>query len=70
MSRSGPWILAVVSSALLASCGGGAEVRSTTTTVSVGQQLIDLKKARDSGSMTQAEYDRAKEQLITRVLNY
>jgi hypothetical protein len=34
----------------------GADVRTTTTTVSVGQQLIDLKKACDSGSVTQAEY--------------
>jgi hypothetical protein len=66
MIRFGALVLAV---SLLASCGGGAEVKTTTTTVSVGQQLIDLKKARDSGSMTQSEYDKAKKQLIDRVLD-
>jgi outer membrane murein-binding lipoprotein Lpp len=66
MIRFGALVLAV---SLLAGCGGGAEVKTTTTTVSVGQQLIDLKKARDSGSMTQSEYDKAKKQLIDRVLD-
>jgi len=66
MIRFGALVLAV---SLLAGCGGGAEVKTTTTTVSVGQQLIDLKKARDSGSMTQSEYDKAKTQLIDRVLD-
>ncbi|HKY02590.1 MAG TPA: hypothetical protein VJM53_08560 [Burkholderiales bacterium] len=54
---------------LLTACGGGAEVKTSTTTVSVGQQLIDLKKARDTGAMTQAEYDGAKSRLIDRVLD-
>jgi hypothetical protein len=48
--------------------GGGATVKTTTSTVSVGQQLIDLKSARDSGAMTQAQYDKAKKELIEHTL--
>jgi len=55
---------------LVSGCGGGgAKVETTTTTVSIGQQLIDLKKARDTGAITQAQYDRAKQDLINRVLS-
>ena len=32
--------------------------------VSIGQQLIDLKKARDSGSMTAEEYESAKKSIL------
>ena len=52
---------------VLTACGGGgAEVRTTTTTVSIGQQLIDLKQARDKGSITQREYERLKQEVIDR----
>jgi len=30
----------------------------------IGQQLIDLKKARDAGAITEAEYDQEKQQLL------
>ena len=33
--------------------------------VSLGEQLIDLKKARDSGAISAEEYRRMKEQLVT-----
>jgi len=50
----------------LAACGGGgAEVKSEINTTSKGQQLIDLKKAVETGAMTQAEYERER----TKVLN-
>jgi hypothetical protein len=61
--------VAILGCALLAGCGGGADVKTSTTTVSVGQQLIDLKKARDGGSMTQSEYDSARKRLIDRTLD-
>ena len=62
-------VVASLAAMLLSACGGGgAEVKTTTTAVSVGQQLIDLKKARDTGSMTQPEYERAKASLIERTL--
>jgi hypothetical protein len=63
-------IAAAVATLTLAGCGGGgADIRTTTTTVSVGQQMIDLKKARDSGSISQSEYERLKQQLMDRVLD-
>jgi hypothetical protein len=47
----------------IAGCGGNEVVRPTVS-VSVGQQLIDLKKARDSGALTEREYQKQKSQLI------
>ena len=44
--------------------GGGAEVRSEVTTTTVGQQLIDLKKALDSGAMTQQEYEQQRKKIL------
>lgn len=49
--------------AALGACGGGEVVRPNVT-VSVGQQLIDLKKARDSGALSDREYQSQKQQLI------
>ena len=50
--------------ALLAGCGG-PEVVTVTSNVSIGQQLIDLKKARDSGAISQKEYERARSKIIS-----
>ena len=46
--------------------GGGAEVRSEVTTTTTGQQLMDLKKALDSGAMTQQEYDKERKKVLER----
>jgi putative oligomerization/nucleic acid binding protein len=49
----------------LAACsGGGAEVRSEVSTTTVGQQLIDLKKALDSGAMNQQEYEQQRKKIL------
>jgi Short C-terminal domain len=49
----------------VAACGGGgAEVRSEVTTTTVGQQLMDLKKALDSGAMTQQEYEQQRKKIL------
>ena len=48
-------------------CGGGktkVETTTTTITTTTGQQLIDLKKAYDSGAITQKQYDRMKQEII------
>ena len=50
----------------LAGCGGNEVVRPTVS-VSVGQQLIDLKKARDSGALSPREYEQQKTRLIRSV---
>ncbi len=61
--------LAVASAATLllglAACGGGgAEVRSEISTATVGQQLMDLKKALDTGAMTQQEYEQQRKKIL------
>jgi len=51
---------------LLSACGGGgAHVQSQVTTVSKGQQLIDLKKAVDDGALTQDEYNKEKSKILS-----
>lgn len=59
-------LLVICSLVLLAGCGG-QEVITPAVNVSVGQQLIDLKKARDSGALTERDYIRQKELLIDSV---
>lgn len=54
----------VLAALVLAGCGGTTEVVQPVVNVSVGQQLIDLKRARDAGALTDAEFQRQKEQLI------
>jgi hypothetical protein len=50
----------------LAACSS-TEVVAPTMNVSVGQQLIDLKKARDAGAISQAEWDQQKQRIINSV---
>ena len=62
-------VLAVCGLLLLgvAACGGGgAEVKSEVSTTTTGQQLMDLKKALDSGAMTQKEYDQERKKILER----
>jgi len=51
---------------VLVGCSGTQVVRPTVS-VSVGQQLIDLKKAHDSGALSDKEYQAQKAQLINSV---
>jgi len=59
---------AVVALCALAACSSArTEVMPPTVNVSIGQQLIDLKKARDSGAMSQKEYEQQTRKLIDSV---
>ncbi len=51
----------------LAGCGGGgAEVKSHTTSTTVGQELMDLESAYKKGVITEKEYESAKEKILKR----
>jgi hypothetical protein len=68
MSKTRSIAVAALCAASLAACsGGGADVKTTTTTVSVGQQLLDLQAAQKTGAISPQEYERLKTQLINRV---
>ncbi len=60
------WAAAALAAMLLAGCGGNEVVRPTVS-VSIGQQLIDLKKARDAGALSAREYESQRAQLIRSV---
>jgi uncharacterized membrane protein len=41
-------------------------VRSQTVTTKTGQKLLDLKKAFDAGVITENEYERKRDDILTR----
>lgn len=43
---------------------GGADVTNQNTTVSKGQQLLDLQKAYNSGAITKGEYEDQKKRVL------
>lgn len=50
----------------LTACGGHEVVRPTVD-VSIGQQLIDLKRAREAAALSDREYERQRNRLIDSV---
>lgn len=46
--------------------GGGASMKSDLTTVSKGQELLDLKKALDAGAISPAEYEKQRKKILDR----
>lgn len=58
-------VLCVVLLAALMGCSSSEVVRQVEITI--GQQLIDLKKARDSGALSTSEYDAQRRKLIDSV---
>ncbi len=61
-------VLIMVAVFLGGCCGGGTtEIKTTpTTTTTTGQQLIDLKKAYDSGAIDEKQYNKMKKEIIER----
>jgi len=54
---------------LLAGCWNSASTTVDLGTVSIGQQLIDLKKARDTNSLSNKEYEEARATLLFMLRN-
>lgn len=58
-------VLIVFAAGISGCCGGGStEVKAVTTTTTTGQQLIDLKKAYDSGAIDEKQYKKMKEEIV------
>lgn len=62
-------LLVIVMSLLAGCCGGGTSTKidTQTSTRTVGEQMIDLQKAYDSGAITEREYKKAKQDILDRV---
>jgi hypothetical protein len=53
---------------LVAGCGGGGssgDTAITNTTVSKGQELLDLKRALDTGAISKGDYDRQRSRILS-----
>lgn len=65
--RLAPTLLAVLAMTLLTGClnlqiGGGSSTKTPAPTV--GQQLVDLQKAKDAGTITDAEFQAQKAKIL------
>jgi uncharacterized membrane protein len=56
-------VVAVVS---VAGCGSSTDVRTHTNATTTGQELLDLKKAYDSGVITKEEYEEKRQEILDR----
>lgn len=60
-------VVALLLAAALAGCwGGGADVRNSTRSTTVGQELIDLERAHEQGLLDQREYERQRRRILRR----
>jgi len=60
-------VMVIILGVGFAGCRGGkAKVEATTTTTTLGQELMDLQKAYEKGIITEKEYKEAKKKLIER----
>lgn len=62
-----PAMLALSAMLMLTGCVGlsiGGGTKTHTNRLTVGQQLIDLQRAKDSGAITESEYEAQKAKLL------
>lgn len=60
-------LLILITALYLSGCGGGgAELRSSSTSTTIGQELVDLQKAKQMGIISEDEYEDAKEKILER----
>ena len=60
--------IALLAAVVVAACSSAStKVLPPVVNVSIGQQLIDLKKARESGAITQREYEQQAKRVIDNV---
>ncbi len=57
----------ILSCLMLSACGsGGAENMNINANTTIGQELSDLKKAKDEGIISEKKYDNTKEDILGR----
>ncbi len=62
-----PLLLALSVPLFVSGCGGGgAEVKSTVTSTTLGQELQDLEESYKKGLLTDDEYKRARKAILDR----
>jgi hypothetical protein len=61
-----PILTVVFATTILTGCAWqvGGDKRTTTMQPTIGQQLVDLQKAKDSGAITESEYQAQKAKLL------
>jgi|MudIll2142460700_1097286.scaffolds.fasta_scaffold3058048_1 uncharacterized membrane protein len=68
MNVLGFFVALTMVAALLGGCcgrgGGTTKVESTTKATTTGQELTDLKKAFDSGAITEDQYNKMKQEIL------
>jgi hypothetical protein len=63
-ARSCLLALALGAALVLPGCGSDTNVKSQNVSVSKGQQLMDLQKAKEAGIITEKEYEKQKEMVL------
>ena len=65
VKRIGARAAAMLAALAVAACASSStKVTPPVINVSIGQQLIDLKKARESGAITQREYEQQAKRVV------
>jgi hypothetical protein len=60
-------LLALSIPVLFTACGGDeTKIQSSTTTTTMGQELMDLDRAYQQGIISKSEYERAKQDVLRR----
>lgn len=58
--------MTLLSGCIIIGLGGGTKCHSEANNPTLGQQLQDLQKARDTGAITEAEYQAQKAKLLNK----
>ena len=70
LNKTRIWVVGLLAATAIAGCSSTKVIQQPNLNVSIGQQLIDLKKARDAGAISDREFERQKERLIDNVQTY